>query len=74
MFQRIKNLIRLSKLPDEVAPKTLRALIGEPLGDGNAEFLGNDMTEEEYAVWMQDEEHGWKSLKSRLFGSRDKEI
>jgi hypothetical protein len=47
-----------------------RLVDNAPLGDGKAEFLGPDMTEEEYYEHMRDDENGWKNLKNRLFGKK----
>ncbi len=64
MLKRLKNIWRLSKLPDEVTPEQLKAVLAEP-GDGQAEFL-SDMTEQELIDYQHEELHGWKKLKDIL--------
>lgn len=37
-----------------------------PLGDGTAEFLGDDMTEREVLEYSHEEEHGWSEFYKKL--------
>lgn len=41
-------------------------------GDGRAEFL-HDMTEEEYAIHLLEEDHGWRSFYDKVLGRKPKE-
>ena len=66
MLKRLQRLWKLSKLPDEVGHEELRALLKEPLGDGKAEWLGDDMTEDEYNEFEREEVNGWKKVRQRL--------
>lgn len=41
-------------------------IIEAPLGDGKAVFL-SDMSDEEYAMWEEDQVHGWAKFKKKVF-------
>jgi len=75
MIKRLKNLWHLSNymqvehqangtpilhVYQESAP------IDGALGDGKAEFLGDEMTEQERIDFERDELNGWKKLKARI--------
>ncbi len=61
-----------------LTPEVLRTLADqleqrqrEVSGDGKAEFL-EDMTEEEYAIHLIEEDHGWKEFRDKIFGRTPK--
>lgn len=62
-----------------LTPEVLRTLADqleqrqrETAGDGKAEFL-EDMTDEEYAIHILEEDHGWKEFRDKIFGRTPKE-
>lgn len=69
MLKRLKNLWKLTE-PETfrvvIDEKTGRFVPAEPLGDGKAEFLGDDMTEEEMLKYEHEEVNGWKRLKRAI--------
>ncbi len=66
MLKRLRTLWQLSKLPAEITHEELKRVIGEPLGDGKAEFLGDDMTQDEYVEYIRSEEGGWNNFKKQF--------
>lgn len=57
----------------QLTPETLRQLaaaldrqVNSEIGDGRAQFL-SDMTDEEYAVWLIEQDSGWKAFRDRVF-------
>ncbi len=76
MLKRLKSAIKAFKEPDlvqkgtdlarkEVKKEELIAILGEPIGNGDAEFL-SDMTDDEMISYQREELQGWKKLRDRF--------
>lgn len=72
MLKRIKNIWQMSKYlevtHDQAGSPVLHVYKDPPpeLGDGQAEFLGAEMTEQEMIDFQHEEVNGWSKLKRAL--------
>lgn len=63
LIQALKMLLT-RKSSTESVPEEKKVEI--PLGNGKAVFL-SDMTDEEFAIWEEDQVHGWAKFKKKVF-------